>query len=596
MTDARSISRRPLRLALVLFTLLPIVAALQYYWVTEWSQSERVRLQATLNSAITRLAEDVDRELLQLYQAFQFPPGTTIGETQDALILQSQHWQSVSETPELIETLYWVRVIDEQLLLYVFDPIAHTLDASAPLPSATALVNGALDEEPERIISLLQHVSPPHTRPLPLIATAQVDPNAAWPPRFIPTKSVQEFIFFSLDMRVMEQRVLPALVDAHFPAEGGTAYDVLITDRAAPHTARYQSHAALALSDFSTPDATAELGVPDWPLFLSRTVADSLSASMLPFMARQPALANANTEATARFNSFPRTWTLYAKHQSGSVDTIAARLLQRNLAVSVGVLAILGAAIGLIVRASQQAQQLADRQMAFVANVSHELRTPIAVMHAAGENLRDGLIVGADEARSYGTLITQESQNLQNLVEGALTYAGVGLSDPLATSAPVNLLDVIDDAVYRLRGVMQASQRIERDVPDAVPMVRGDAKALTAAVQNLIHNALKYGGPDVRVRLEVRVQLHSRSGGDRLLVTISDDGPGIPMQERATLFEPFVRGQLATKLKVRGNGLGLSIVKRVVDAHGGSIAVESGEPRGIGFQITLPVWVPEAEA
>ncbi|MEM1094641.1 MAG: HAMP domain-containing sensor histidine kinase [Bacteroidota bacterium] len=596
MTDPRSISRRPLRLALVLFVLLPIVAGLQYYWVSAWSQSERVRLQATLNSAITRLAEDVDRELLQLYQAFQFAPGTTIGETQEALMLQSQHWQSVSKTPELIETLFWVRVVDEQPLLYIFDPVAHTLDASAPLPSAAALVSGGFDDEPERIISLLQHIAPSHTRPLPLIATADADPDAKWPPRFIPTKSVQEFIFFSLDMRVMEQRILPRLVDTHFPAEAETTYDLLITDRAAPHALRYRSNDALTLAGFGLPDATAELGVPDWPLFLSRTVADSLSASMLPFMARQPALANVNTEATAQFNSFPRSWTLYAKHQSGSVETIAAQLLQRNLAVSFGVLVILGAAIGLIVRASQQAQHLADRQMAFVANVSHELRTPIAVMHAAGENLRDGLIVGAEEARAYGTLITQESQNLQNLVEGALTYAGVGLSDPLAAREPVNLLDVIDDAVYRLRGVMQESQRIERDVPDTVPMVRGDAKALTAAVQNLIHNALKYGGPDVRVRLDVRVQLHARSGHDRLLLTVSDDGPGIPLDERATLFEPFVRGQLAAKLKVRGNGLGLSIVRRVVEAHQGTISVEGREPRGVTFMIALPVLVPEADA
>jgi len=388
--------------------------------------------------------------------------------------------------------------------------------------------------------------------------------------------------------------VLPDLVDLHLPTDGDAAYDVLITDRITPNQVRYRSDSTLTLTAFDRPDATAELGVPDWPRFLARTAADSVSVSMLPFVARQPATMGAGTMVNTQLNSFPRAWTLHAKHRAGSVDVLAAQLLHRNLAVSFGVLLILGAAIGLIVRSSRQAQRLADRQMAFVANISHELRTPIAVMHAAGENLRDGLVADADESRTYGTLITQESQHLQNLVEGALTYAGVGLSDTLATDAPVNLPEIVDEAVFRLRGVTHASQRIACDLPADLPPLRGDAKALTTAVQNLIHNALKYGGPDVRVRIEARLRLHG--SGDSLALTISDDGPGIPAHERSTIFEPFVRGHLATKLQMRGNGLGLSIVQRIVEAHQGTIHVESREAQGTRFQLTLPVWAAEEGA
>ncbi|GAB5520018.1 MAG: hypothetical protein RhofKO_22690 [Rhodothermales bacterium] len=581
MTQPRIISRRPLLLAVLLFALLPVVAGLQYYWVSELSQSERVRMQATLNSDIARLSADIDRELLQLYRAFQLPPGTTLGDTPDALSARATQWMALSETPEILYAIYWFRLVDQKPQLYIFDPATQSLEASGALPLPSASLS--LHTNPEQMLTLLHTYAEPFTRLMPLMASPTANREAQWPPRFLPTESAHEFVFFALDMRVLENQVLPRIVETYFPSSEATVFDIWVANRDALPEVRYRSDSTLTLTDFAQPDATAEIGVPDWLGFLRQTVADSMSVPMLPFLARRPGIRGTTPTDAETPNSFPRTWTLYAKHQAGSVDAIATQLMQRNLAVSFGVLVILGGAIGLIVRATRQAQELANRQLAFVANVSHELRTPIAVMHAAGENLRDGLVTDAEESRAYGTLITQESENLQTLVEGALTYAGVGQADSLAGIAPVQVTELVEDALFRLRGIRQASQRIERELPSGLPAVHGDAKALATALQNVIHNALKYGGPDVRVRI------HAWQEGNSIRIAVDDNGPGIPTQERKNIFTPFFRGQLATKLKIRGNGLGLSIVQRVVEAHHGTVLAEPLSPHGTSFQLTLPV-------
>ena len=120
-----------------------------------------------------------------------------------------------------------------------------------------------------------------------------------------------------------------------------------------------------------------------------------------------------------------------------------------------------------------------------------------------------------------------------------------------------------------------------------MPCVRGDHAALRRAVQNLVHNAIKYGGEKGPV--SVRVTAEAAHGQPEVWIAIEDRGLGIPPSEKERIFEPFFRGEEAQARQIRGSGLGLSLVQRIVEAHGGRVTLESEPGRGSTFTIALPV-------
>jgi signal transduction histidine kinase len=132
---------------------------------------------------------------------------------------------------------------------------------------------------------------------------------------------------------------------------------------------------------------------------------------------------------------------------------------------------------------------------------------------------------------------------------------------------------------------------VQREIPEELPAVLGDAAALRSVVQNLFMNAVKYGGPDRWVGIKAE---HLRDGrSHRVRITVSDHGPGIPANELPHIFDPFYRGGEATAKQIHGNGLGLSLVKKIVTAHGGHVSVATKAGAGSSFTIDLPA---EADA
>ena len=134
--------------------------------------------------------------------------------------------------------------------------------------------------------------------------------------------------------------------------------------------------------------------------------------------------------------------------------------------------------------------------------------------------------------------------------------------------------------------------QIHREIAADLPQILGDAAALRSAVQNLIANAVKYGGRDrwVGIRAE---HVHDRRHSE-VRITVSDHGAGIPAAELPHIFDPFYRGADAVERQIHGNGLGLSLVKRIVVAHGGRVTVTSRAGAGSSFTISLPAVPPDA--
>jgi len=166
---------------------------------------------------------------------------------------------------------------------------------------------------------------------------------------------------------------------------------------------------------------------------------------------------------------------------------------------------------------SRRAEKLAQQQMEFVAGVSHELRTPVAVVRSAAENLSSGVVSG-DRVKRYGQMIEAESRRLGDMVERVLQYAGIESGFNTAARVPLSPLEIIETAVESaLPLVGPAEVTVHRDIAPDLPPVIGDATALRSAVQNLVANAVKYGGRDrwVGVRAQhVREQWHAHLKDD----------------------------------------------------------------------------------
>ncbi|HKC89534.1 MAG TPA: HAMP domain-containing sensor histidine kinase, partial [Blastocatellia bacterium] len=260
----------------------------------------------------------------------------------------------------------------------------------------------------------------------------------------------------------------------------------------------------------------------------------------------------------------------------------------RNLAISFGILLLLGASVGFIVLSSRRAQRLATQQMEFVAGVSHELRTPLAVICSAAENLADGVIDNRDQIRRYGGLIRDEGRRLTGMVEQVLEFAGAQSGRKGYELRPTELGQVIEDAITACHlQLTEGGFEIERKIAANLPILKADGAALNRAIQNLLCNAMKYSGDSRWIGLSV--ESAPTSDGEEVRIGVSDRGLGIAPSEMERIFEPFYRGKEVMAAQIHGNGLGLSLVKHIAAAHGGRVSVESKVGQGSVFIMRLPI-------
>ena len=282
-------------------------------------------------------------------------------------------------------------------------------------------------------------------------------------------------------------------------------------------------------------------------------------------------------------------WLLMAKHRSGSLEAAVAGVRTRNLAISSSVLLLLTIAVGLIAVSARRAQNLARQQMEFVAAVSHELRTPVSVIGAAAGNLADGVVGDPQRVRKYGETIQGEARRLAETVERVLQLAGIAAGNSAASQAQISPADLVHDSLNACRVQIDAAGfNVEVAVAEDLPVVVGDVAALRSALQNLISNAVKYGGNARWVRVSASREPGAGSR-EQVIFKVEDRGMGIEAEDKKHIFEPFYRGRDAVSQQIQGSGLGLNLVMRIVEAHAGKVSVTSEPGKGSTFMLALPV-------
>jgi two-component system, OmpR family, sensor histidine kinase SenX3 len=633
--------------AAALLGLIVLLATLQYRWLGQISDAERARMAASVNTRAAAFAQDFDRELTRAYLLFQLetaPPPEERPAT--AVAARYDRWQATARFPRMIKEIYLVPSdgLGEAATLQRFDPATRFLEP-ADWPGALSPVRAELahseitpqtPEPPSRtrlyraIMPAIWPAVPALVMPTAIVMFDQADRVDVRMPQLRHT-------ILLLDRDYITRDMLPALAQQHFRGTGdGFDYElaVLSTDGG---TSLYHSATDFTSAGDTKADASVDLfkvSVQDFPAlaaevsrfaFFASTTAvmghgargtqtivrgriggrgdtavavtptapfsiilqgskTSPSADKLDRLIAGSTSAAVSTVGARLSAPVGAHWRLLVKHPSGSLEQAVNAARRRNLAISTGILGVLGVSVGFLVVSTRRAHALARRQLEFVATVSHELRTPLAVIRSAADNLADGIVHDDPRIKQYGELVRREGRRLTDLVEQILEFAGLQSGQRRLTRRPVEIGALLRDVAAALEpSARAAGATVELEIAERLPPVVGDEAALRRVFQNLIGNALKYGATAGWVGVTASA---SAAGVE---VIVADRGIGIAPADQSRVFDPFYRTADVVAAQIQGAGLGLSLVKRIVEAHGGRVTVKSAPGHGSAFTVTLPV-------
>jgi signal transduction histidine kinase len=574
----------PLLTAVGLAFLLLALAWLQHHWILQVSSLYRHRMRVSLVESGSRFTEDFDREISRAWFSFHADPRDT-GDPRDVAVRRYRAWLANAPDPRLIREVYSV---DRD------EAGGFRAEVLRPAEGRFVPVPWPADLTPlRRRLEGLDIGGPGFG------VDARVP--ALIVPRF-PLRAPGErrmgrepLLILRLDEGEIRGHILPALTRRHFGDGPDREYAVAVVSAA--------DGRVIFQSDPGEAARVREGGDASLPLFGLRPFEELRgiwSARDRPpgplghfgHFGGNPGGADAGAQPHGLGPPGDGAWRLVLLHRGGSLDQAVSHFRIHNLLLSTTILALLTAAIALMMVTTQRARRLARQQVELVAGVTHELHTPITALRSAGQNLADGVVADPAQVKRYGDLIVREGRRLSQMVGLMLELAGLQSGQETYTLRPTEVQAALDGALEDCRWLLDERRaRVEADLAADLPPVLGDAGALRRALRNLIENAAKYGGraPWIGVR--------ARAAGNEVAVTVEDHGPGIDRADLPHLFEPFYRGREVKTGGIPGSGLGLSVVRRIAEAHRGRVTVapRDGGP-GSAFTLHLPAAPPGAAA
>ena len=628
-----------------LFALCVVLGILQYRWIAEVNVTARDRLQEGLHRSLTRLSQDFDSEIASSCAALT-PADLAAGPQllQNEVAERYTQWKKSARRSRIFDHIAIAIPKRNTIELRSLDLGRGVLETVEWPPAWEAMrdrleANLSAGQRPGHDPESRPGRQPEGRPPPPsgddggsdrggsgdrrgsdglLFEEPLFSPDSTYTnhggPRPGPFDRQEDgWLIFDLNLAYLRDVLLPEVLQRDLGTANGLDYQVEVITKADPPSVIYQSDPGQSQDIEANADASVSLFDPQTNLGFHRAAPQGMRGrgprqgpgfgrggrpGPVPRPGAGPGPGAGPVSDSGR-------WRMFVRHRAGSLEAVVAQSRLRNLAVTGSVLLLILATGAALIRYTRRAQELADLQMDFVAGVSHELRTPLTVIHTAAYNLQGKLANNPAQVERYGALIQRESGRLGELLEQVLQFASAGSSRAIREREPLSVEAVIDETVELSKAVIEdAHCVVEKRVDPGLPPVLGDARALRQVMENLIGNAAKYGvhgsahgsahgSPQANNWIGI---FASKTTGNSPAVEIrvTDQGPGIPADEQEHIFDPFFRGARAVQDQIHGTGLGLSLVKKIVEAHGGSIRVKSEPMKGAEFIVRLPA-APSAQ-
>ena len=285
---------------------------------------------------------------------------------------------------------------------------------------------------------------------------------------------------------------------------------------------------------------------------------------------------------TKSFWIFP-SYKLGIRTNGASVESLVRERTNTNLLLLIGLDVVLMAALLLAFRSVKKEVQLAQNKADFVSNVSHEIRTPLALISMFAETLELGRTKSEEKKQEYYAIISKETQRLSGIVNKILNFSQMEAGKKILHVEPVSLHILLSDILHTYDfHLKNKGFSYQVDEADSI-MVLADKAALTEIIINLIDNAIKYS------TLEKRLIFSFSTTADMATLAVRDFGIGIHATDQKHIFDKFYRVSTGNLAKGPGTGLGLSLVKQLVEQQRGTISVSSDLGKGSTFFVTLPL-------
>ena len=619
-----------------LLLVLCALALLQYRWINQVSEAQRQRAKANLTGALSNLESDFDIEITRAFVAFQvpFPNATDYSE-------RYKEWLRHAPYPNLIRAVYLAeagRADSVPKAVIPGEPLIRSSEWQQYLAKPPLAFGGvALSVTPSSSPVSLQTFSqggvrvsftspgpgvtidgnPAFVLPaIPGVRTRVVGraPDAASALRVEGTASVggpvapSQWAVVVLDADYVRTTFLPRLVKLYFPNQSASDYQILVVNRNSTRSPRviFPAESVPPESQFVHSDGRISLFELRLDCFsppssvntvrLIRTAPDVrvLSAdSLSEVLSRRPPTCSSPDLTSGESSN--GLWEMFVRYRAGSLDQAMATFRRRNLLLGGSVLLVLAVGISMLVVSTERARALAEMQAEFVLGVSHELRTPLTVIRLAADNLMKGMVESSEQAHKYGEIIQGHAAELSNMIEETLAFARMQSTTLIPHRTLVAPEQIVKASLADNESALRdAGVEVELDLAADLPLLNVELRLVKRCLGNLILNVVKYAA--IGRWMAIRATRANKPNGERVKISVEDRGPGISSGDLPHVFEPFYRGKHGEDSQVPGVGLGLTLVKRVVEAHHGTMEVESSARDGTIFSIYLPFDRPAEEA
>ena len=361
------------------------------------------------------------------------------------------------------------------------------------------------------------------------------------------------------------------------------------TDQALPHVLEPASTSmpavsAMRLLSEALPDPVILLG-PGGHVLFCNTPARGLFASLreashISSVIRTPEFLDAVAAAPERGRAVTVTYAERVPVGRRMAATVAPLTEEGEMAGAVNILVLL--------RDLTEVERINQMRADFIANASHELRTPLASLRGFIETLQSSAKDDPGARERFLPIMAEQASRMTRLIDALLSLSRLEMNAHVAPAGLVDLNDVLGHAKDTLEPLARETGfRFEAGRFPRPAMVRGDRDELVQVLQNLVHNAFKYGVRGGAVRIEARhIPSLGRQAG-RYAIAVVDNGPGIAPEHLPRLTERFYRVDVTSSREKGGTGLGLAIVKHILNRHRGELAIASAPGKGSTFTVML---------